>query len=414
VNYCTPSKATLSDVCELITDGTHFSPTSFEAGDFMYLTSKNVREGRLDLTDLSYVSRAVHETIFSGCPVRLGDVLYVKDGANTGLAAINTIDQPFSMLSSVALIRPKQDKIDARYLAHWLNSPLGRAQMLQNMSGAAIKRLVLGQIRQTSVPLLPVPPFPRRIEVLDMENFLRTHLSNTVVMWPDQSLPLLGYMCCPNDEAARDVHLQVLRSWPDDSEPGRPRIPDSLGRIQADWLKVADIFHCYCDLIEGQHQQRRGGPSIGKAITLVASSAQGWGTGEANLWKLWAAYKDVAHLVTAATLICAEVRHRFGGRRPGSAGLRPTQFVPFQMTMLMPGLVLAVAIEFERHGLGIASDVCTVPALDPDTLWRIPPDINVTQLPPPFRKLRPQDIAVLNNRRAGNRGRANRTTPVSG
>ena len=60
-----------------------------------------------------------------------------------------------------------------------------------------------------------------------------------------------------------------------------------------------------------------------------------------------------------------------------------------------------------------ASDVRTEPALDPDTLWRIPADINVVPFPPPIRKLRPQDIVVLNNRRAGNRGRANKTTPVS-
>jgi hypothetical protein len=71
-------------------------------------------------------------------------------------------------------------------------------------------------------------------------------------------------------------------------------------------------------------------------------------------------------------------------------------------------------MEFERYGLGVESDARPEPVLDPDTLWRIPTDINVTPLPPPFRKLRPQDIVVLNNRRAGNRGRANKTTPVSG
>ena len=80
----------------------------------------------------------------------------------------------------------------------------------------------------------------------------------------------------------------------------------------------------------------------------------------------------------------------------------------------MPDLVLAVAMEFERYGLGVASDARSEPALDPDRIWRISPDINVLPLSPPIRKLRRQDTVVLNNRRAGNRGRANRTTPVSG
>jgi len=261
--------------------------------------------------------------------------------------------------------------------------------------------------------VLEIPLFPQQIEIPDLEHFLRTRLSETVVMWPNQSLPLLGYMCCPNDEAGRDALVRTLRSWSDHSGPGRPRIPHRLGRIQADWLKVADIFHSFCDLIEGSHQERRGGPSIGKAVTLVAANARRRGTAEANLWKLWGVYKDVAHLVTATTLICTEARQRFRERPPGPGGLSPTQFVPFQMALLMPDLVLAVAMEFERIGLGVESDARSEPVLDPDTLWRIPADINVTPLPPPFRKLRPQDIVVLNNRRAGNRGRANKTTPVS-
>ena len=251
-----------------------------------------------------------------------------------------------------------------------------------------------------------IPPFPRTSENPDLENLFRKRLSTTV-LWPDEALPLLCYMCFPNDEAARDDLLRTLWSWQDASEP--PAVPDKLGRIQADWLKVADILHHYCDLIGGQHQKPRGGPSIGKAITLVSANAKNWGTGKANLWKLWSAYKDVAHLVTAATLICAEARHRFRNGVPGPSALSPLQYVPFQMTLLMPDIVLAVAMEFERYGLTLASESRTEPAFDPNTLWRIPADLKVVPIPPPIRKLRQRDIDVLNNRRAGKRGRAHKT-----
>jgi hypothetical protein len=33
---------------------------------------------------------------------------------------------------------------------------------------------------------MEIPPFPRKIEILETENFLRTRLSKTIVMWPDQ------------------------------------------------------------------------------------------------------------------------------------------------------------------------------------------------------------------------------------
>jgi hypothetical protein len=77
---------------------------------------------------------------------------------------------------------------------------------------------------------------------------------------------------------------------------------------------VADIFNLYSDQIAGQHQARRGGASIGKAITLTAANTQSRGTKASTLWKIWSTYKDVAHLVTAATIICAQVREK--GRQP--------------------------------------------------------------------------------------------------
>ena len=261
--------------------------------------------------------------------------------------------------------------------------------------------------REPDMRVMEIPRFPRKIEIPDLHNFLRSRLSQTVVMWPEQSIPLLGYMCQPNDREARGALIDVLRSWSDASEGGPPSIPGKLGRIQHDWLRVADVFHRHCDLIAGQHQARRGGPSIGKAITLTQAMAKSRGTRASRLWKVWSTYKDVAPLVAAATLITAEARTRYRQQPFGPQGLSFNQFVPFQMTMLMPDLVLAVALEFERTGLGVLPHArARPPTLDPKRLWCIPPDINVEPLPPPVRKIRPQDLMVLNKRRAGNRGKA--------
>jgi hypothetical protein len=263
--------------------------------------------------------------------------------------------------------------------------------------------------------LMEIPRFPRKIKIRDLDTLYRARLSRTVVMWPDQAIPLLGYMCYPNNLEAREILLRTIRSWAKESEATPPTVPRGLGRIQNEWQHVADIFHLYCDLIKGQHQARRGGPSIGKAITLAEANTKSRGTGAATLWKNWSTYKDVAHLVTATTLICAEARARFRDKPPGLIGLSLGQFIPFQMAMLMPDLVLAV-------GLSVVPRPRTEPALEPETLWRIPPNMNVAPIPPPIRKIRAQDLVVLNNRRAGNRGKANvrkkirvsKTTLISG
>lgn len=254
---------------------------------------------------------------------------------------------------------------------------------------------------------MEIPPFSEKIEISDFNHFFGTRLSQTVVMWPEQALPLLGYMCYPNDSAGREALLRTLRSWPKASEGMPPAVPKGLRRIQNDWLRVADVFHTYYDLVEGQHQARRGGPSIGKAITLVDANAKSWGTRASRLWKFWSTYKDVAHLVTAAALISAEARTRYHFKPRGPGGLSSTQFIPLQMAMLMPDLVLAVGLEFQGFGLSAVPHALTGPTLDPARLWRIPPNINVAPLTPPTRKIRAQDLMVLTHRRAGNRGRAN-------
>jgi hypothetical protein len=155
---------------------------------------------------------------------------------------------------------------------------------------------------------MEIPPFPRHVEILDVGELLRSRLSQRVVMWPGQAIPLLGYMCWPNDQAARAALMLALRTWGEESEDFGSAIPPRLPRIQHQWLRVADVFHLCFDLIEGQHQARRGGPSIGKSVALAQANLESAGTKKSTLWKNWTLYKDVAPLVTAATLVCAEAR----------------------------------------------------------------------------------------------------------
>lgn len=256
--------------------------------------------------------------------------------------------------------------------------------------------------------VMEIPSFPRRIDIADGDGFVRSRLSQKIVLWPQQAIPLAGYACYPNDEAARTGLIKVLWGWSEGIETP----VDDLPRIQHEWLRPADALHSHLDLAAGRHQQRRGGASVGKAITLIAKRAVSWGTGEANLWRHWTTYKDVAHLVTAAVFICRSVRDLAGGKPFGPSGLETNQFGPFQMIMLMPDLVLAIALHLQQHGLESIPHSRREPIFDPETLWRIPLDINVTPIPLSERRLTKKDVKNLNARRAGNRGKANQRRPL--
>lgn len=165
--------STIEDACSLVTDGTHNSPTVQDQGPFLYITSKNIRPFRLDLSTAGHVTRDVHAAIHRACPVEFGDVLFVKDGANTGNAAVNTLKEPFSLLSSVALLKPKKDTLEPVYLVHWLNCDEGYRCMTQNMSGSAIRRLVLNEIRTRRFPLPPLPEQRRIAAILEKADAIR-------------------------------------------------------------------------------------------------------------------------------------------------------------------------------------------------------------------------------------------------
>jgi len=132
----------LGDALLKITDGTHHSPINGPKGEFKYITAKNIKSEGINLSNITYVSAKVHEEIYSRCDPEPGNILYIKDGATTGIVTINDLDEQFSMLSSVALLK-NPSKIYNRYLLYVLRSPYFYSLMREDMSGVAITRVTL-------------------------------------------------------------------------------------------------------------------------------------------------------------------------------------------------------------------------------------------------------------------------------
>jgi len=149
-------KTTLKEVCIKIHDGTHFSPPITSEG-VPYITAKHVRENKVDFwSNPWFISEESHKEIYRRCNPKKGDVLYIKDGATTGYAAINPYDFEFSMLSSLALLKPNTNITNSEFICSWLNNPNAKASILTNMAGGAIKRLTLTKINALPILLPPL------------------------------------------------------------------------------------------------------------------------------------------------------------------------------------------------------------------------------------------------------------------
>jgi type I restriction enzyme S subunit len=161
----------LGDICTTIQDGAHESPKKqFDTpgeGRFLYITSKNIRTNYLDLEDVSYVDWDFHDRIYPRCQPRVGDVLLTKDGANTGNVTLNTINEPFSLLSSVCLIKTIPTALQPAFLCYYIQSPDGLKSITGQMTGAAIKRIILRDIKLATIPLPPLPEQKRIVGILD-------------------------------------------------------------------------------------------------------------------------------------------------------------------------------------------------------------------------------------------------------
>ncbi|MEQ8691542.1 MAG: restriction endonuclease subunit S, partial [Pseudomonadales bacterium] len=158
-------------VCDKIQDGAHHSPKDAfpvrEPGTFPYVTSKNIRNWFLDKVNVTYVGVEFHNTIYPRCNAEFGDVLLTKDGANTGQVTVNTFREPISLLSSVCLIKTNRSKLDPRFLVYYIQSNAGFENITGQMTGAAIKRIILKNIKSSGIPLPPLAEQQRIVAILD-------------------------------------------------------------------------------------------------------------------------------------------------------------------------------------------------------------------------------------------------------
>lgn len=173
----------LGDLCVKLTDGTHNSPINTSSGDYPYITAKNIRKNGIDLSDLTYVTKEVHQEIYSRCNPEFGDVLYIKDGITTGIAQVNVLDFEFSLLSSVALLKLDKTMANPYFITGFFNSDSVYKAARSNMGGAAITRLTLTKLKSFRVVVPPLAfqqSFAEKIQSIEKQKeSIRASIADT-------------------------------------------------------------------------------------------------------------------------------------------------------------------------------------------------------------------------------------------
>jgi type I restriction enzyme, S subunit len=175
-------------VCNKIQDGMHFSPPEQfnqpSKGRYLYITAKNIKNYGIELKNVTYIDEKYHREIFRRCNPEFEDILLIKDGVTAGVVCVNQLREEFSLLSSVALLKPDKNLLNSRYLKYYLASPEGFSMIVGQMTGVAIKRIILEKIKKSPI-ILPslleqeiiVSEIEQRLSIVDeVETVISTSL----------------------------------------------------------------------------------------------------------------------------------------------------------------------------------------------------------------------------------------------
>jgi type I restriction enzyme S subunit len=152
----------LSEVTEIITDGSHNPPKGVEQSNYLMLSSRNVFNDDINLEKVRYLTRNDFEQEDKRTSLKDLDVLLTIVGT-IGRAAVFRSDLgKITLQRSVAVIRPIKSKLDSRFLMYSLQSML--STLLSESRGVAQQGFYLDQLRNLN---LFVPSTEKQHEIVE-------------------------------------------------------------------------------------------------------------------------------------------------------------------------------------------------------------------------------------------------------
>lgn len=157
----------LGEVCERITDGSHDSPKAIEDGHYMP-SVKDMSYNRFDFSSCKQISENDYLRLKnSGCKPDIGDVLIAKDGSILKYCFVVEEDLPIVILSSIAILKPKQATIDSHFLAYYFQKKDVVNDVVENYkSGTGVPRIVLRNFEKIEITYPEAIQDQRRIAAI--------------------------------------------------------------------------------------------------------------------------------------------------------------------------------------------------------------------------------------------------------
>jgi type I restriction enzyme S subunit len=167
----------LSELSIKISDGVHARPAYTNKG-MPFISVVNITKGFVDFSECKHVSITDYEKMVKSTNPEFGDILYTKVGTY-GIPAFVDTHEKFCLYVSVCLIKPNNNKINARFLATSMGLPYIKNQADERIRGIGVPDLHLNQIREFDILCPPLDlqnKYVNFVEQADKSKFIVSRL----------------------------------------------------------------------------------------------------------------------------------------------------------------------------------------------------------------------------------------------
>lgn len=165
------------DVCDTISVGIVVKPSSYYVKDGVpAFRSQNVREDRIQLEPMVYISEEANNGPVKKSKLSAGDVLIVRTGY-PGTSCVVPPEFDGSNCIDLIFVRPNKEKLRSHYLSRFFNSDAAKVQVQAGKIGLAQQHFNVGAVKSTQMPLPPIDQqdeIVTHLELIDSKHNLTT------------------------------------------------------------------------------------------------------------------------------------------------------------------------------------------------------------------------------------------------
>ena len=172
----------LENACKAIVDCPHSTPSyTNEDTGFMCIRTSIVKKNKILWDDIEYIPKDEFEKRIQRRQPVVGDVVYTREGAILGIAAIIDRDCNVALGQRLMLLSPDIDKCASEFLCIAMNSDSFLDNALKGVSGSASPHINVGDIKAFRMIMPPIElqnQFADFVKQVDKSKFNRLNSLN--------------------------------------------------------------------------------------------------------------------------------------------------------------------------------------------------------------------------------------------